>query len=136
MRQLTMKKRDSWQERLAYVVKCCGVLLVCGLAYAAFYIKTGYGIPCRFHEITGLSCPGCGISRMFVNMFRMQWHEAFMNNPAVFVLLPFMMAYVLRRLVIYVKSGMYRENAFTRCFIGAVLVILIIFGVVRNIIGI
>ncbi len=59
-----------------------------------------------------------------------------MNNPAVFVLLPFVMVYVLRRLVIYVKSGTYHENAFTECFIGAVLVILIIFGVVRNIIGI
>lgn len=133
---MTMKKNDSWQARLAYVVKWCGILIVCGLAYTAFYLITGYGIPCRFHEITGLSCPGCGISRMFVNMFRMQWHDAFMNNPAVFVLLPFSMIYVLRRLVIYVKNGTYRENIYTKCFIAAVLVILAVFGIVRNIIGI
>lgn len=129
-----MKERDaSLKQRLFYTIKIYGMLLICALAYAAFCNWSGYGIPCAFKAITGLSCPGCGISRMFIHMLKLEWKEAFMSNQAVFVLLPLFVIYFIRRSIIYVKSGTYHENAVTKTAIAAILVTLLVFGAVRNI---
>lgn len=129
-----IKDMNSWWGRLIYVIKSCGLLLICALAYMAFCLRTGYGIPCLFYTVTGLSCPGCGISRMFINIYKMRWQDAFMSNPAVFVLLLPACIYILRRIVIYVKTGTYRENVVTKGFLILSLIILVVFGVVRNLV--
>lgn len=131
---MLIKDMNSWRGRLVHVILSCGVLLICAFTYAAFCLRTGYGIPCLFYTVTGLSCPGCGISRMFLNICKMQWYEAFISNPVIFMLLPFAAIYILRRMVIYIRTGTYRENTVTNGFFAVVLVILIVFGVVRNLI--
>jgi hypothetical protein len=46
-------------------------------------------IPCPFHEILHIYCPGCGITRMFINIFKLDFISAFKCNQFVFILLPF-----------------------------------------------
>ena len=36
---------------------------------------------CRFHEITGLDCPTCGISRSFYSLSKFNFNEAFVYHP-------------------------------------------------------
>jgi hypothetical protein len=36
---------------------------------------------CLFHRLTGLDCPGCGLTRAFLSAGRGHWSEAFALNP-------------------------------------------------------
>ncbi len=60
------------------------LLLVCYLVVAKY---TGFNIPCIFHALTGLYCPGCGITRMFFSILEFDFYQAFRYNPLVFILL-------------------------------------------------
>ena len=47
----------------------------------------GYSLPdCTLREMTGLPCPGCGLTRSTGYLTEGQWHEAWSINPASFAL--------------------------------------------------
>ena len=39
-----------------------------------------YSIPCVFNLITGYYCPGCGITRMFISIYKLDFYQATVNN--------------------------------------------------------
>lgn len=45
--------------------------------------------PCLFHQLTGLSCPGCGSLRALHHLTHGEVATAFGYNPLLIVLLPF-----------------------------------------------
>ena len=66
---------------------------VCLIALAAVFAVVGIlppGVlpPCPLHALTGLFCPGCGITRMLLALVHGQPVTAFRQNPMVFVMLP------------------------------------------------
>lgn len=73
-----------------------GLILAVGFG-AVFYFGldldllaiSGWGVPCPFHAITGLACPGCGMTRALVLVSQLQWWPALRMNPFVFALLGF-----------------------------------------------
>lgn len=65
-----------------------GVLLLAGLAYAGFCKATGWALPCLFYKLTGLYCPGCGVTRMCLALLRLDFPAAFAANKGVFAALP------------------------------------------------
>lgn len=36
---------------------------------------------CVFHRVTGLDCPGCGMTRAFVRLFQGDWRGAYAYHP-------------------------------------------------------
>ena len=54
--------------------------------YVAFITLTGIGCPIRFS--TGISCPGCGMSRAVLLMLSGHFRAAFRMHPLVYVVLP------------------------------------------------
>ena len=61
-----------------------GVLLL-----AAHLPPDGAGIPvCFFRAMTGLPCPGCGLTRAFSSLLQGRAEAAFAYHPFVFILLP------------------------------------------------
>ena len=46
-------------------------------------------LPCLFHKFTNLYCPGCGITRLFLSLLKLDFYQAFRYNPLVFLLLVF-----------------------------------------------
>lgn len=54
----------------------------------------GIGIPCLFHRLTGLLCPGCGNSRAALALLRLDFAAAFGYNP-LFLLEFFYILWVL-----------------------------------------
>ena len=64
------------------------VLIVIFLIYAVLIISFDIGIPCVFYEITGLYCPGCGITRLCLSLFEGDIYQAFRYNPIIFINLP------------------------------------------------
>ena len=82
---------------------------------------------CPIKAITGLECPGCGITRMFVALFHGNIYQAFRYNPLVFIELPII--FIL--LVLYKFKKEYRK-VINIIFI-VLLIITIVYGVLRNI---
>lgn len=63
------------------------------LLYIAFMTITGIGCPIRW--FTGISCPGCGMSRAFISLLRLDFAAAFRYHPMIYPLLIFIPYYFL-----------------------------------------
>lgn len=113
------------------VLKYC-VILGIALSYLVLVSSTGMGIPCLFYEITGFKCVGCGISRMFISLVRLDFYAAFKHNSFVFVTGPFIIAYLVCSDVKYVLHGNRRMGKW-EIFMWVELALAIIYGIVRNI---
>lgn len=106
------------------------VLIVIFLIYAILIIRFDIGIPCVFYEITGLYCPGCGITRLCLSLFEGDIYQAFRYNPIIFIDLPIL--FILFVLNIFLKKNK-NIKKITDVIIIFLATITIIFGVIRNI---
>lgn len=69
-------------------------------AIIAFSFALGIlDIGCPIKYLTGVSCPGCGITRAFFCFFRGDLREAFAYNPMFFVAVPFVIFVIFERLI-------------------------------------
>ncbi len=104
------------------------ILIVCVVGVVIYYFlftQLNFRIPCLFHTLTGFYCPGCGITRMFVSLLKLDFYQAFRYNPLVFILL---ILYGLYR-VVNLKWHIYITNK----LIYFLLFIVIVYGILRNI---
>lgn len=103
-----------------------GVLIGAGaLLYLTLWLPaTGLGLPCVFHELTGLYCPGCGITRAAVSLLQLDFAQAFRFNPLLFFLFPFFAAYLITH-----KAKMNRTS---HAIMAVMLIGTIAFGLMRN----
>ena len=118
--------------RLIEVAKKGAVLLAVGCAYSIWYLCTGIGIPCVFHEITGLDCPGCGVSRMLLSLARLDFEAAFEYNAVLLCLLPVLLGLLAVHVIRYVRTGSRRMTRFENAVLWILIVILLLWGVLRN----
>lgn len=123
---------EGRRERFQKFLKVFATILGIGLVYGLFYMKTGWGIPCPFHLVTGLDCPGCGVSRMCLALMRLDFLEAFSHNPALMILSPIWLVTFLFWLHSYIRDGR-REQAQWQKWVTIVsIAVLLVFGVLRN----
>ena len=127
-----MKKFSPEESKrfLTLLKKVCAVLGA-GIAYLLFTELTGWGIPCVLFQTTGIYCPGCGISRMLMALIRLDFVSAFHYNPAVLLTSPILLFFLIRSDIGYIRTGKSSVNKYNFVWI-AELVILLAFGVVRN----
>lgn len=92
------------KKRIFRVCLICLGVGAAGLAYLLIYRALGVGIPCIFHEITGLLCPGCGITRAVDALFRADLVGALRFNQMIFVYLAYMLWFALTAAVRYIKG--------------------------------
>ena len=65
------------------------------LAVIAFYaLLFAVGITCPIKFLTGISCPGCGMSRACFNALRLDFKTAFDYHPLWILLLPFAVIFI------------------------------------------
>lgn len=121
------------QNRLFRLFLWCGIALAAGLLYAHLVRVTGFGIPCVFHTITGLDCPGCGVTRMCLSLLRLDFAAAYRYNAAILVLSPLGIAVAARQAWLYVKTGHPKLSKIEMGIISFLIVALLVFGVWRNI---
>ena len=88
---LYLKKEEERNNRAMraflhkYKSQCTTVLAII-VVYAVLFML---GITCPIKYLTGVSCPGCGMSRACFNALRLDFKSAFSYHPLWFLLLPF-----------------------------------------------
>lgn len=120
------------QHRFNALLKWMGLLLAAGLIYAWFFLKTGIGVPCVLHLVTGLYCPGCGISRMCIALFQLDFGAALRSNLGVLLCLPGLLLLAVCLLVQYLKAGHLRLARWQNVLVYSMIAVLLVFGVLRN----
>jgi len=79
--------------------------------------------PCPLHQMTGLWCPGCGTTRALHQLVHGNLAAAFRFNPLAIAMLPLAGYLIVRGDASTMKPG----------WIWALLVVVVAFGVLRNI---
>ena len=85
-------------------------------------------IPCIFNKVTGLYCPGCGITRAIRALLKGNIAESFHNNVLLYTIIP----------VLFLNEFIYRlTNRKYKKMYNLILIFLLIctlaFGILRNI---
>lgn len=120
------------------------IILIIGIIITPIVINIYYNlyynhnhnliIPCIFNKITGLYCPGCGITRMIFSIFKLEIYQAFRYNPLVFCMVPFILFYFIDMVIKWIKGdNNYLYQKINDKVWLILLIITITFGVLRNI---
>ena len=127
-----MKLSPEQQGRAATSLKKIGIVLAAGFAYYLFVRVSGWGIPCIFYVMSGLYCPGCGITRMCMALLRLDFAGAFRANALIMALLPAGAFFGIRRWVIYVKTGEEDMDLPEKIAVFAAFLLAVTFWIIRN----
>ena len=106
------------------------LLIVIGLYF--LYTKKIIVIPCLFHEVTSLYCPGCGMSRALISLVQLNIYQAIRYNALVIVLVPVFIIYLILKIESYINNRPMRFKVPNYIIIIA-LIVVILYGVLRNI---
>ena len=126
--EMMNEEKIRLRQIAAKTALACGI----GLAYACFVSITGCGIPCVFHVVTGLYCPGCGISRMFLALLRFDFAAAAQYNLLVLCLLPIGAVLLVYKARQYIKTGRTDMGFTEKIGYIVVFVLCIVFTILRN----
>ena len=103
-----------------------GVLFIVFFILVVFVYKSdpakGPILPCFFHTVTGLHCPGCGMTRAVNALMHFNFREAAGYNILPFILTPMLIAFYFLR-----KNTKKREPIAI-----AMVVIAVLFMILRN----
>jgi hypothetical protein len=111
-------------------------LLLTAALLAAYYLFvrcTGISLPCLFHSITGLQCPGCGVTHMLLYMAQFDFSNAFASNPMLFCLFSLFCVLIVVKLALnpdWLKNGHPVFNTMVWCCC----ILLMLFGIIRNVV--
>lgn len=99
-----------------------------------FLYRFGALVPCPFHLLTGLHCPGCGSGRALAALLRLDIGAALGYNVLFVIALPLMAYYLLKQYIVLV----FRRDLLPLFDMSArgmmtVLILLVAFWVLRNI---
>lgn len=113
---------------------------VLGLVCAAMFLRErgpaglSWFMRCIFHDLTGLSCPGCGMTRAAYAALHGRIAEAFRLNPVGMVLLPAACIGLGIQILGWIRGKPFgfRFQLGGR-YAWAILWVVVLFGILRNI---
>lgn len=126
MDQIQISRRNA-------IIKRDAVLLGIGILYYIFIRITGLAIPCIFRKITGLLCPGCGITRAILAAVRLDFARAWSYNQFMFIAFPALAYIIIKNDYVYIKYGNRELSRFDNILIFICIAGAVIFAVLRNV---
>lgn len=105
------------------------IFLILLISYLYLGNKLNIYINCPIKEITGLYCPGCGITRMLQAILQLNFYQAFRYNPLLFISLPFFIFFTIEG-IITKKDPLY--NKIPNKILITIIIIFIIYSILRN----
>ena len=121
------------KKRIIKVISAVAILVTAGFAYMIINKYTGFYIPCVFHLVTGLYCPGCGVSGMCISIAQLDFVSAFKHNSALLVMSPLFVLLFVSIIYRYIKKGSLMTSKWQNVLIFIMIAVLLVFGVLRNI---
>ncbi|MDE6434128.1 MAG: DUF2752 domain-containing protein [Lachnospiraceae bacterium] len=118
-------------KRLIRIITYALCILMAGFVYGIFFQYTGLAIPCPFHKLTWLKCPGCGITGMCIALIQLDFKEAFLCHPVLFLLLVPLGAVCAGSAITYIREGSGQMKRWQNVILYASIVLLVGYGVVR-----
>ena len=116
-------------------------LLLAGIVYYILYRFEIFSFPCPLRFWTsffidgGITCPGCGVTRMLSHEINLQFKEAFGQNQAVFILQPLIYFEVGKLIFSYLYDKKVTYSKYENALMIVSGVFLIGFCIWRNIIA-
>lgn len=89
--------------------------------------------PCIFHTLTGLYCPGCGMTRATHALLNFEFKKALDFNPLFFVLLPLLIYMGIMQAISLKYNKKLRVIKFSYPLIIMLFVVVVLFFILRNI---
>lgn len=124
---------NNQKKRIAFIIFTIISIYILLFIYYKIYSMYHIGIRCIFYTLTKLYCPGCGITRAFFSLIRFKFKEALHYNLLVTLFLPFILIYILLRIINWINFNNKEIKFFNNRFWNFLLIITIIFGILRNI---
>ena len=109
------------------------ILIIIILIYFLMAPITHHYIPCIFHKITGLYCPGCGITRMIYALLSGQIYAAFRYNMLIFCSLPFILFLIIEYIHAKSKGNIPLYKKIPNSIWITLIIILLVWMIIRNI---
>ncbi len=134
--QLSRKRtfqKHLFQKRSFLILRTAAILLVAGCAYGILLHYTGIGLVCPVRFVTGLKCPGCGVTHMCLALMRLDFAAAFMANPALFLSAPLLMIIFIPYLAGYIRTGSRQMSSWQNTVLWICITFLVLYGIVRNV---
>lgn len=123
-------------KRLVRIITYMFCIIMAGFVYGLFVRYTGLAVPCPVRMLTGLKCPGCGVTGMCVALLRLDFKAAFYCHPMLFVLLIPLLAVFAGSAWTYVRDGSWQLKRWQNLILYFCIVLLVGYGIIRNISGI
>ncbi len=117
------------------VLAAAGILAATTGAFVIGYFNpttAGFFPVCPLHAVTGLNCPGCGLTRGFHALFHGDVLGALHFNALLPVYLFVGIYFLVSLSLIVVKGRGLSFNIFKPHLLWGFLIVLIIFGIMRN----
>ena len=110
------------RKRLFQVLRS-GLLLLCiGILYSIFLQWTGIGLICPVYFLTGLKCPGCGVSHMCIALMQFDFVTAFQQQQ-------YSVSYSLPA---DIKTGRWQMRPVQNYILWFCIAVFILYGIGRN----
>jgi hypothetical protein len=123
---------EFWYRRTT-VIALWGLMISAAIYLFSFEPgKTGFFPSCPFRFLTGLQCPGCGITRALHNLLHGHLTTAFTLNPLFVIALPFLIFALLRYTSFAFQKKAPRGNALPANVIYFIFVVVLSFWIFRN----
>ena len=98
------------------------------IVMAILVLNERIAIPCIFNKITGLYCPGCGITRAIKALLKGDIQTSFRNNILLYTVIP-----LLFIAMTFNKITKYKYKKIYNIVLIFLLIITIGYGIIRNI---
>ena len=126
--------QNNKKSRLLHLAKIYLIVGVLILLYLYLNSKKIIYIPCIFHSITKLYCPGCGMTRAILSFLHFDIIGCLKNNILFLLFLPIVLYLFIKETSYYLKKEKFIsiDMILPKWLLLVVLVITLLFGFTRN----
>lgn len=137
---LLSEGRNIWSSDFLKKLIPLAITFLAGVCYYILYRLKIFAFPCPLRFWTGLfieggiTCPGCGVTRMLNSEIHLNFAEAYYYNQAVFILQPLIFFEISKLIWCYLFEKKVKYSKIENIILIISCIILVIFCIWRNLV--